>query len=154
MHILQKRPRNVLTVIKIRLFDQRKVRWKSLLSFIPLILASIVPLNIPSWTELPHNSVDIFSLHFPKIPHDLVKKMLSSSENDREHLLFNFISMEDNSFVSVFYVSYFLIFQSIIPRRIHFLEKAGLFGCRLHAMARELISYVYHKFYFTYWFLW
>lgn len=65
----------------------------------------------------------------------------------------NFTGMEENSFVSVFYVSFFLIFQSIIPRGILFLEKAGLFGCRLHAMARELISYVYHKFYFTYWFL-
>ena len=62
----------------------------------------------------------------------------------------NFTGMEENSFVSVFYVSFILIFQSIIPRGILFLEKEGLFGCRLHAMARELISYVYHKFYFTY----
>ena len=105
---------------------------------------------------LPYNSVDIFSLHFPKIPHDTAKKMLSSSWGRTiVNICFStcFISMEDNSFVSVFHVSYFLIFQSIIPRGILFLEKAGLFGCRLHAMARELISYVYHKFYFTYWFL-
>ena len=101
--------------------------------------------------KLPHNSVNIFSLHFPKIPHDLVKKMLSSSWG--RMTVNNFTGMEENSFVSVFYVSFFLIFQSIIPRGILFLEKAGLFGCRLHAMARELISYVYHKFYFTYWFL-
>ena len=73
--------------------------------------------------------------------------------NDREHLLFNFISMEDNFFVSIFYVSYFLIFQTTIPRGILFLEKAGLFGCRLHAMARELVCFVYNKFYFTYSFL-
>ena len=70
--------------------------------------------------KVPYHSVDIFSLHFPKVPHDLVKKMLSSSRG--RMIVNNFISMEDNSVVSVFYVSYdFLIFQSIIPRGILFL---------------------------------
>lgn len=148
MHILQKRPRNALSNSPLR----SKKSSTEVTFVIPTSDFSLNCSSEYSKLKLPYNSVDIFSLHFPKIPHDPAKKMLSSSWG--RMIVNNFISMEDNSFVGVFYVSYFLIFQSIIPRGILFLEKAGLFGCRLHAMASEWISYVYNKFYFTYSFLW